>query len=90
MESTDDFDSSLGSIEGVDDALESWGMSVPGVIGEDEDLDVPDKIEGADEEIPAEIKMEDQLSNELTSKNRPKMYFQMKKVMIAIFPKMEI
>ena len=67
LESTDDFDSSLGSIEGVDDALESWGMSVPGIIGEDEDIEVPGKIEGADEEIPAEIKMEDQISNELTS-----------------------
>ena len=67
LESTDDLDSSLGSIEGVDDTLESWGMSVPGVIGEDEDLEVPAKIEGDDDNHPSEIKMEDQLSDELTS-----------------------
>ena len=47
--------------------LESWGMSVPGVIGEDEDLEVPAKIEGDDDNHPSEIKMEDQLSDELTS-----------------------
>ena len=67
LESTDDFDSSLGSIEGVDDALESWGMSVPGVIGEDEDIEVPGKIEGEDDDRLTQVEMKDQLSDELIS-----------------------